>query len=578
MRYKKLFKNYKVLILLLFLVFAIVSIHPNPDAKGVTIRGVASNSSASLAGIESPKPTSRPMSREIITAINQRPINNIDDYNAYISTLDFNESVNIKTNRKLYTLTTKPLFNITELNETEERVFEEIVPVNRTINGTVQEINETINVTKIVPKTKTEILGVDDIGLTVYNSPTTNIKKGLDLQGGTRVLLQPEEEVSEDDMARLIFNLEERLNVYGLGDIVLRQANDISGNKYILIEIAGANEEEVVNLLAKQGKFEAKIGNNTVFKGGKKDDLGVSYVCHSADCSGIDPNHGCRMVDDNQWMCRFQFSISIKPEASRKQAEVTKDIPVITDESGEGYLEDKLMLYLDDVLVDELNIAGELKGREVSDISISGSGTGVTEQEAVFNSLQNMKRLQTILDTGSLSVKLNIVKTDTISPVLGEEFMKNAILIGIFALLSVAIVVFIRYRRLKISIPMIITMLSEIFIILGFASLVGWNLDLAAIAGIIIAVGTGVDDLIVITDETLGKMQEYVSNWKDRIKKAFFIIMAAYFTTFAGMVPLWFAGAGLLKGFAFTTIVGISIGVFIARPAYAAIIEILINE
>ena len=45
--------------------------------------------------------------------------------------------------------------------------------------------------------------------------------------------------------------------------------------------------------------------------------------------------------------------------------------------------------------------------------------------------------------------------------------------------------------------------MNEIIILLGFAALVGWNLDLAAIAGIIIAAGTGVDDQIVITDETL---------------------------------------------------------------------------
>jgi len=56
-----------------------------------------------------------------------------------------------------------------------------------------------------------------------------------------------------------------------------------------------------------------------------------------------------------------------------------------------------------------------------------------------------------------------------------------------------------------------------------------------------------------------------------------FIVMAAYFTTCAGMIPLWFAGAGLLKGFAFTTIVGISFGVLIARPAYAAVIERLLK-
>ena len=575
---KKLFLNFRVLLLIVFLVFAIVAIYPNPDAKGVAIRNVVTNSSASLAGMESPKPTTRPMAREVIEAINQKPIKGLEDYHAYTLTFEINDTVHIKTNRRIYTLTIKPEIEIIELNETEEKVFEEIVLVNETINGTEVEVNKTINVTKEVPKTITNILGVEDIGLGVYDAPNTNIKKGLDLQGGTRVLLQPEEDLDDEEISRLIYNLEQRLNVYGLSDIVLRKSSDISGSQYILIEIAGANQEEVKELLAKQGKFEAKIGNETIFIGGKKDELGVSYVCHSADCSGIDPQYGCRQTGDGSWVCRFSFSISVKPAAAERQADITRDIAVLTDENGEEYLEEKLVLYLDDAQVDELNIGADLRGRAVTDISISGSGAGATEQEAVYNALANMKRLQTILDTGSLSVKLNIVKTDTISPLLGEEFLKNTIMIGIFALLSVAIVILVRYKKLKIALPMTGIMLSEVIMILGFASLVGWNLDLAAIAGIIIAVGTGVDHLIVITDETLKGESSHSYNWKSKIKKAFFIIMAAYFTTCAGMLPLWFAGAGLLKGFAFTTLVGISIGVFIARPAYAAIIEQLLKD
>jgi preprotein translocase subunit SecD len=43
------------------------------------------------------------------------------------------------------------------------------------------------------------------------------------------------------------------------------------------------------------------------------------------------------------------------------------------------------------------------------------------------------------------------------------------------------------------------------------------------------------------------------------------------------MTPLIFAGAGLLKGFALITIAGLSFGVFIARPAYAAVIQILLE-
>jgi len=55
--------------------------------------------------------------------------------------------------------------------------------------------------------------------------------------------------------------------------------------------------------------------------------------------------------------------------------------------------------------------------------------------------------------------------------------------------------------------------------------LINWNLDLAAIAGILAAVGTGVDDQIVITDEAL-KGARVARNWKSRMKNAFFIIFA----------------------------------------------------
>ena len=121
------------------------------------------------------------------------------------------------------------------------------------------------------------------------------------------------------------------------------------------------------------------------------------------------------------------------------------------------------------------------------------------------------------------------------------------------------------------------TSLSEVVILLGIASLIGWNIDLAAIAGIIIAVGTGVDHQIIITDETLKGAAEFYS-WKQRIKRAFFIITASYLTILVAMLPLLFAGAGLLKGFAIIIIIGFSVGVFITRPAFASIIEILLNE
>ena len=567
---KKIFTNLRVIILLAFLIFAVFSISPRPGAEGVAIRNIITDSAAAEAGIPQPSPTSSQVSRERILNINNRPINNVEDYYDYVNTLKVNQSVQIKTSKGLYRLRTKEDIEIIELNETVTKIIKETVTVNETVDGVLVEKNKTISKTIQVPKTKEISKGTEDIGLRVFDAPKTNIRKGLDLQGGTRVLLQPETQLAVQDIGSLIDTMEERLNVYGLSDLVIRDATDLTGNQYILVEIAGANEEEIRELLAKQGKFEAKIANQTVFTGGKD----IVFVCRSADCAGIDPNYGCSS-SGGQDVCRFRFSISITSQAAQKHADVTRNLDIIEDNG--RYLSEPLELYLDDTKVDELRIGADLRGSTTTEISISGSGAGVSQQEAVLNALGNMKRLQTVLITGSLPVKLDIVKIDAISPLLGEEFLRNAMIVGLFSLISVGVFIFIRYRKLQIAVPMVIISVSEVILLLGIAALIGWNIDLAAVAGIIIAVGTGVDHQIIITDETL-RGRGIVYNWKERIKNAFYIIMASYFTVVVALIPLIFAGGGLLKGFAITTILGASIGVFISRPAFARVIEILLKE
>ncbi len=516
MNYKALFTQWRIIVLILFLIFSFVAIQPHIfGVDGVTIRSIGHNSSASVAGLENPSAKATPLAKERIVSLNGKQVNSPEEFYTQVASLLVNQTVQLQTTKKSYILTT--------------------------------------------PETK-------DLGIKVSEAPTSNLRKGLDLEGGTRVLLKPTEKISEDDLSSTISSLQERLNVYGLSDVIVREAKDLSGDYYILIEIAGVTEEEVSDLLAKQGKFEAKIANQTVFLGGKSD---ITYVCRSAECSGINPSVGCSLVSDG-YACGFFFSITTTPEAAERQARITDSLSVVHDPSG-SYLSDDIVLYLDDREVDRLRIGSELKGRATTQIQISGSGVGRTQQEAADKSIENMKRLQTVIITGSLPVKLDVVKIDTVSPSLGKEFLNNIFLVGGLVLIAVTLVIYVRYRQIKVVLPMALALVTELILILGFAALVGWNLDLAGIAGILIALGTGVDHLIIITDETL-KGQESTS-WAKRIKNAMYIVIGAYLTTLIGMLPLLWAGAGLLKGFALTTIAGVSFGVFLTRPAYAAIVE-----
>ena len=523
--FKEIFTNWRVVLLIAMVLLSLLAIRPQLLGNDtVTIRSVVPNSSATQAGIQNPSPKLPPLGREQIVSLNGRAIKSVDEYYASLDSLKANRTINLETNKGVYSL----------------------------------------------PTGSNDLRKVD-LGLRVYDTPSSNIRKGLELEGGTRVLLRPAEAVSKDTLGVTIDNLKERLNVYGLSDVTVRAASDLSGQDFILVEIAGVTEEEVRELLSKQGKFEAKIGNETVFYGGKKD---ISYVCRTADCAGIDPRRGCGQTKAG-YVCSFFFTITLSPEAADRQARITDGLTVV-NEGTEAYLSDNILLYLDDKEVDSLRIGAELKGKATTSIQISGSGTGRGRDEAIANTIQNMKRLQTIIITGSLPVKLEVVKMDTISPSLGKEFVNNVLLVGVLAVLAVVTVVLIRYRKARVIIPMVLTLLSEMIMVLGFAALVGWNLHLAAIAGIIIVAGTGVDSLVVITDETT--RGEVVSDWKRRVKNAMFIVMGSYFVNLASMLPLFWAGAGLLRGFALTTIAGLSFGVLIARPAYAVIVEKLLKE
>jgi len=397
--------------------------------------------------------------------------------------------------------------------------------------------------------------------ITIDNIPKTRIQTGLDLRGGARALVKPDVEVSDSQLQDLVDISRNRFNIYGLSDVKIKGVSDLSGNKFMLIEVAGATPDDLEQLISQQGKFEAKIANQTVFEGGERD---VSDVCRNdASCASVtrcDPIQG-------GYACNFAFTVYLKEAAARKHADATSNLSL--DETGQ-YLSESIYLFVDDKEVDSLLISSSLRGQVTTQISIQGSGSGPTREDAIKDTRAQMNRLQTILLTGSLPYKLKIEKLDIISPILGRDFVSLIFTAVIAAILVVSLLVFIRYRKIKASLALLFTSFSELFIILGVAALIRWNLDLPSIVGILATIGTGVDQQIIILDEA---SRTTILSIKERLKRASGIILAAYLTLVAAMIPLYWAGAGLFKGFALTTIIGVTAGVLITRPAFAEIIR-----
>jgi preprotein translocase subunit SecD len=496
--------TWRIWVLIVALLLSLLAIHPSFQS-GAVVKYVEKDSPLFKAGLRA---------GEIITSVNGQAVNAKTDYTNIVSKIVFDP------NGTKFDIKTKS--------------------------------NEYIELLNTTPQ------------ITVDNTPKTKIQTGLDLRGGARALVQPRNvTLTEAEMDDLIQISRNRFNVYGLADVQISSQSDLAGNKFMLIEIAGATPGDLEELISKQGKFEAKISNKTVFTGGAED---IQDVCRNdAKCAGIS---SCQ-PSQSGYSCQFRFTLYLTPAAAERHKEFLDNLTL--DESGQ-YLSEKLYLYVDGIEVDSLLIGASLKGQATTEISVQGPGVGTDQQEAYNDAIASMKKLQTILKTGSIPYKLDIVKLDTISPNLGDTFVYWILLAGASAIILVGIVVFGKYHRIKASLAVLFTSFSEIFIILGVAALINWNLDLPSIAGILATIGTGVDQQIVILDEAERNKE---LSMKEKLKRALFIIFSAFFASSVSLLPLFSAGAGFFKGFAITTLIGITAGVLITRPAFSDIIKLI---
>ncbi len=431
--------------------------------------------------------------------------------------------------------------------------------------------NQTVYVVTNKGLFKAKVINHTLANYTVKEEGGIPLKFGIDITGGIRVVLEPEEPVDYNTLVRIKNVLEQRLNVYGIKQVEIRiERNPLTKKNYIVVELP-RSEKRLLEILQSQGKFEAYLDNKTLVFTGED----IKFICNTRLCSGITY---CGRTGD-KYFCNFYFQITISKKAAERLYNLIKNRSVIYDPyTGKAYVNATLDLYLDNKFVEELRIGAGLKEKPVTEVSIEGSGVGNTYFEAKENALKEMRKLQAIL-SASLPVKLKIVRMEKISPVLGETFLREMLFAGIAALIGVSLVIFLRYREIKASLLVIGNMLVETLSTLAVAKAIGWTLDLPSLTGIVVAIGTGVDDQIVILDEILrGEKEEKKLSIKDRIKRAFFIVISSYLAFGLAMLPLFWSGVGLLRGFAVTTLIGITIGALITRPAFARLAEILLEK
>lgn len=492
------------------------------------------------------------------------------------------------------------------------------------INGKTAEIGDLQNLSgKIILTTNKGIIE-NDINFSglIGEKRSSNLHFGLDVEGGLLAVVSPSINVSDDVMYDIKSILEKRMSSLRESSFQVIKYQDKS---FIQIQIAGGTEEDLKKIINTTGIFEAKIplpiefknnsglmkfgtqdrwipiqlsGNDTIIVLGKtleendtfsygnvtftvwnitKDRASIAASVYRNDGERkdiakvyIDPKRSYIQQMNNNYY-RWQFDVEVTPSASENFYSAVRNLRSVSSVSADSsYLESKIYLFLDNKEVNNLSIGSDLAKKPIVTATVSGASDSKesAKEEKIF--------LQTVLQSGALPTELEIVSLQTISPKLGQNFLNYTALAFIMAIVVVSAIIFIRYRNPIVSSLVILTCLSEIIIILGSSVVIGWTLDLAAIAGIIAVIGTGVDQQIMIVDEIL--MGERTWTMKSKIKRALFIVFGTAGTVLAAMLPLMLLGFGMLRGFAMTTSLGVLIAIFITRPAFTAIVEKVMNK
>jgi preprotein translocase subunit SecD len=351
--------------------------------------------------------------------------------------------------------------------------------------------------------------------------------------------------------------LENKINALGTKDAKVNTLTGLNNVvRYIRVELAGVDMNQAQEIVGTQGRFEIRIqttGNQTehVLSG----DAITSVQVPTQEPPGSD-NWG------------VGFTLSESGAAAFRAAAIQYGA---TTDPANHYL--NMLLDNETVYSAPLSddLAGKLQNENIRQLFAStGSGSYGSQQA---------KNLEIHLRAGALPVDVTIAGSGGVSAPLGERYKQMVILAGILALITVGFVIYYRYREPYIVLPMVLINASEIIILLGFVSLIGFQLDLPTIAGLIAVLGTGIDQLVILTDEILHEGKVPSSGlYMKRLTRALSIIVVAAATVVIAMVPLVLMDLSTLKGFAIITIMGVLVGVLVTRPAYGKIIMQVLSK
>ncbi len=361
-----------------------------------------------------------------------------------------------------------------------------------------------------------------------YTGYAKTIKLGLDMSGGVSAVFEVQQDEYDDLDTRVngtIDSLQSLLVSKGYTEATVTKGSS-NGNTTIRVEVPDVDDpERVLDLIGRPATLEFKGENNV-------DAENLIVGREHLDSAFVTTDDGGN----------FAVALKFNEEGTKKFAQVTKD-----------YLNKDTYIFINGELYTTVRVNATIKDGS----AVITNNSGYTYQEAYDFATQ--------LQSGTFGVTLRQTEVRNISPTLGENAIKVALIAGAIGVALIFLFMIVAYRGLGLAAD--IALCVYIVLLIWFCAVLPWvQLTLPGIAGILLSIGMAVDANVIIferiKDEYKHSSKPIVTSIKTGFKRSTAAIIDGNVTTLIGAVVLWILGSASIVGFAVTLFIGIILSMF----------------
>jgi SecD/SecF fusion protein len=427
---------------------------------------------------------------------------------------------------------------------------------------------------------------------------TQPIQLGLDLRGGTQIVLEAQDTedrtVTPDTVNRTLEVMRRRVDQLGVSEPTLQE----SGDRRIIVELPGVSDpEEALQVIGRTAQltFHPVLGPETDPEsedGGNREDRernnrqrqqeeengqedeDEALVLPDEDNQRIrleearldgDAVGDAQAIVDTSVGAAWQVSISFRGDGGDQWAELTGEAAC----EPPGSPRRRVAIVLDREVLSSPQVDEQIE----CNVGIPPGGDTVitgdfTEQEA--------KDLALLIRAGALPVPVEVVEQRTVGPTLGDAAIDASIQAAVIGGLLTMLYVIAYYQLLGVAAALALLAYG----LISYAALlaIGATLTLPGIAGFVLAIGMAVDANVLVFER--GK-EEFAEGRRLRtamtrgFDKAWSAIADSNATTVLAAVILFYFATGAVRGFGLTLIIGVAASMFSALVITRVLVELI---